>query len=212
LHPDIFAIPGRGTFINNNPGASILGAIPTFWRVQSSTRSLAWSGVRQASNQPIPEYKSVYPMAREFFRKAYAMGLDVKFGLAAAVTQAFLMAPLSALAVVLMFYVLDTLTHSEGKAALLALLFAFATPVFYRTAQLNHNLLQSHLAFFAFVLLWRPWEHPDRPRRPSFLLAGLLAGWTVVLDYSGLIIVLALSVYALIRWISQAHHLAGCAT
>src|SRR5690348_9590422 len=28
FHPDIFEIPGRGAFINNNPGASILGAIP----------------------------------------------------------------------------------------------------------------------------------------------------------------------------------------
>jgi hypothetical protein len=27
LHPDIFEIPGRGAFINNNPGASILGAV-----------------------------------------------------------------------------------------------------------------------------------------------------------------------------------------
>src|SRR5689334_98194 len=28
LHPDIFELPGRGAFINNNPGASILGALP----------------------------------------------------------------------------------------------------------------------------------------------------------------------------------------
>ena len=28
LHPDIFELPGRGVFINNNPGASILGAVP----------------------------------------------------------------------------------------------------------------------------------------------------------------------------------------
>ncbi|HEX9107567.1 MAG TPA: hypothetical protein VF832_10075, partial [Longimicrobiales bacterium] len=25
LHPDLFAIPGRGAFINNNPGASFMG-------------------------------------------------------------------------------------------------------------------------------------------------------------------------------------------
>lgn len=28
FHPDLFAIPGRGAYINNNPGASIIGAVP----------------------------------------------------------------------------------------------------------------------------------------------------------------------------------------
>ncbi len=28
LHPDLFEIPGRGAYINNNPGASMLGALP----------------------------------------------------------------------------------------------------------------------------------------------------------------------------------------
>ena len=28
LHPDLFEIPERGSYINNNPGASILGALP----------------------------------------------------------------------------------------------------------------------------------------------------------------------------------------
>jgi len=28
LHSDIFELPGKGAFINNNPGASILGALP----------------------------------------------------------------------------------------------------------------------------------------------------------------------------------------
>jgi hypothetical protein len=28
LHPDLFEIPGRGSFINSNPGASLLAALP----------------------------------------------------------------------------------------------------------------------------------------------------------------------------------------
>jgi hypothetical protein len=28
LHDDIFVIEGRGAFINNNPGASMIGAVP----------------------------------------------------------------------------------------------------------------------------------------------------------------------------------------
>ena len=31
-------------------------------------------------------------------------------------------------------------------------------------------------------------------------MAGLLCGWTVVFDYSGIVVVFALSIYALIRW------------
>jgi hypothetical protein len=101
-----------------------------------------------------------------------------------------------------MFYVLVIFTPSVRAALVLALLYAFATPVFYRTAQLNHNLLVSHFAFFAFVVLWRPWDNPSRPRRPNYLLAGLLCGWTVVLDYSGTVVALFLGLYALCRHFS----------
>jgi hypothetical protein len=80
------------------------------------------------------------------------------------------------------------------------MLYAVATPVFYRTAQLNHNLLVADCAFFAFALLWRPWD-PVRVARPwHVLLAGLLAGWAVVCDYSGLIAVAFIAVYAVARW------------
>ena len=201
LHPDIFEIPGRGFFINNNPGASIIGAIPyvlarpvidrTVERVQSTRAN--------ATESPVTEYKTIYPLAQEFHRKARERGLDVKLGLAAAVIQAFAMAPLSALSVVVIFYILLSLTGSMRKAVLLALLYAFATPIFYRTAQLNQNLLVSHCALFAFALLWRPWDNPLSLRRPNYLVAGLLCGWAVVLDYSGLVVVVVLSAYGFLR-------------
>jgi hypothetical protein len=201
LHDDIFVMPGRGAFINNNPGASILGAVPYILarpvidRVVERVRT-----TRAASGAPPPEYRTIYPMAREFYRRAYERGLDVKFGLAAAVMQAGLMAPLSALSAVLMFYVLHWRTGSARAALGLALLYAFATPVFYRTAQLNHNLLIAHAALLAFVLLWRPWDDARRPGRPRYLPAGLLCGWAVVLDYSGVVVVAVLGLYALVRW------------
>ena len=199
LHPDIFELPGHGTFINNNPGASILGAIPYALTRPVIDRVVAYFQTIR-SGREAPEYDSIYPMSREFYRMAYARGLDVKFGLAAGVMQVLLMAPVSALAVAVMYAVLLALTRSKRRAALLALLYAFATPVFYRTAQLNNNLLEAHAAFFAFVLLWRPWEMPASPGLPHFLLAGLLSGWAVVLDYSGLIILFAVAAYALLRW------------
>jgi hypothetical protein len=201
LHPDIFEMPGRGAFINSNPGASILGAIPyTLARPIIDPMVTRVQRARASASEPAPvEYQTIYPMAQEFYRKARERGLDVKFGLAAAVMQSLLMAPLSALSAVVMFYVLAQLTSSVRAALLLALLYAFATPIFYRTAQLNQNLLVSHFAFFVFALLWRPWDHPSNPQRPQYLLAGLLSGWTIVLDYSGLIAVLVLGIYGLAR-------------
>jgi len=200
MHPDIFEIPGRGAFINNNPGASILGAIP--YLAARPVTDFVTKRV-QESRKRVPqskaEYKTIYPMAEDFYREARVRGLDIKFGLAAAVMQAFLMAPLSALSVVLMFLVLQSLIANRLVALFCALLYGFATPVFYRTAQLNHNLLIAHCAFLAFVLLWRPglvWRQRPQPR---YFLAGLLAGWTVVLDYSGMVVVLVLGAYALAR-------------
>jgi hypothetical protein len=196
FHPDIFEIPGRGAFINNNPGASILGAIPYVvsrpvidWIVETVQRSRV-----AAPDAPAQDYKTIYPMAQEFYRKARQMGLDVKFGLGAGVMQAFLMAPFSALSTVVMFYILASLT-SLRTGLMLSLLYAFATPVFYRTAQLNQNLLVSHFALLAFAVLWKPWNDSARSLNLTYFIAGLLGGWTVVLDYSGLIVVSSLGLY-----------------
>lgn len=201
LHPDIFQVEGHGTFINNNPGASILGAIPyTLTRPIIDMIVARVQHARAESHQSPPEYKSIYRLAREFYQAAYARGYDVKFGLAAAVMQAFLMAPLSALGAVVMFFILQSLTKSLWTALFLSVLYAFATPVFYRTAQLSQNLLIADFALFAFALLWQPWKQSLGPGRRSYLLAGLLTGWTLVLDYSGLVVVSALTVYAYVRW------------
>lgn len=201
LHPDIFEVPGRGVFINNNPGASMLAAIPYALSRPVTDRIVQHvRRVRAANPAAGPgEYDSEYPMAREFYREAYERGLDVKFGLAAGVMQAFCMAPLSALSAALMFYILVSLTSLPRASLALSILYAIATPVFYRTAQLNQNLLLSHFALIAFALLWRPWDDPSHLRRPRYLLAGLCCGWAVVLDYSGLVVLLVLSIYGLVR-------------
>lgn len=200
LHPDIFAIAGRGAYINNNPGASIMGAVPYALARPVIDRAVAAvQQARRVANQPPPEYNSIYPMAREFFAESYRRGFDVKFGLGAGVMQALLMAPLSALSVVVMFWLLLKLV-ARRTALLLALLYGLATPVFYRTAQLNHNLLIGHCALFAFALLWQPWQEKGPAGRLRFVLAGLLTGWTLVLDYSGLVAIAALGFYTLLRY------------
>ncbi len=205
LHPDIFEIPGRGSFINNNPGASIIGAIPYALLRPATDRIVERvQAARAAEPQPAKtDYDTIYPLAQEFLQKARERGVDVKFGLAAGIMQAFAMAPISALGVVAMFWILLALTGSRRMSIMLSLLYAFATPIFYRTAQLNQNVLLANFAVFAFVLLWRPSRHSGGDRqRPYYFLAGLCTGWTVVLDYSGLVAVAALGGYALARWIS----------
>lgn len=202
LHPDIFEMPGRGVFINNNPGASMMGAVPYFFLhplVNVIVDRVNAHRATDTSSQP-PAYDSIYPMAREFYERSRERGFDIKFGLGAAITQALVMVPVSALSVLLMYWVL--LQLMKPRAALwLSVLYAFATPVFYRTAQLNQNLLLAHFAFFAFLLLWRPGsQNRDGEKTPFFFLAGLCAGWTVVLDYSGLVALAALTVYALAKW------------
>jgi hypothetical protein len=200
FHPDIFELPGRGVFINNNPGASILAAAPyTLARPVIDRVVDHIQRGRATAPQAVPEYRTIYPMAREFVAKARERGLDVKFGLAAAVMQVGLMAPFSAASVVAMLWLLQSVTGSSRVALWLAFLYAFATPVLYRTGQLNQNILVAHCALFAFVLLWRPWDEPGPLRRPSYALAGALAGWCVVLDYSGVVALAALAIYALVR-------------
>jgi hypothetical protein len=114
------------------------------------------------------------------------------------------MAPISALGVVVMFWLLLSLTNNTRASILLAMLYAFATPIFYRTAQLNQNVLVADFALFAFALLWRPWKTAESDSKPFYFLAGLCGGWTVVLDYSGIVAVAALSGYAVSRWLSVA--------
>ncbi len=204
IHSDIFEIPGRGSFINNNPGASMMGAVPylVFRPLTDRLVELAQAGRAANGDTGSVQFDTVYPMAQEFYRQAREKGLDVKFGLAAGVVQVFCMAPISALGVLVMYWLLLAVTKNNRAAVLLALLYAFATPVLYRTAHLNQNLLVAHFALFAFALLWRPWTKDGVEKRPFYFFAGLCAGWTVVLDYSGLVALAALTGYALAKWLS----------
>ena len=112
LHPDIFRMPERGVFINNNPGASIMGAVPyVLLRPVTDKIIEQVKNSRAANPQAEPtKYDTIYPMAQEFYRKTREKGFDVKFGLAAGIMQAFCMAPISALSVVVMFWLLLSVT------------------------------------------------------------------------------------------------------
>jgi len=155
---------------------------------------------REASGQTEPpEFDTEWTNARRFYAEAWRRGLDIKLGLAAFIMQVFCMAPSSALAVVLLFGVLARVTGSERKALWLALAYAFATPVFFRTGFLNHNLMLGHIAFAGFAAVWDPWQRAGWSLRTRYVLAGLAGGTAILFDYSGAILILGLGLYAFVK-------------
>ena len=216
MHPDLFEKKGFGWHIGANPGASMLGAIPYFFSRPVIDRAVAAvNRARAASGQKEPPaYNSPWPMAREFYREAWHRGFDVKFGLAAIVMQVFCMAPISALCVVTMFYVLRRIFGSDRAAFWMALLFAFGTPIFFRTGFLNHNMMLGSLTFMGFLAMWNPGRDRRWQESTRYFLAGLAGGMALLLDYSGLVLLGGLFCYAVVRsWESGSNrrliHCAG---
>ena len=193
MHPDLFEKKGYGWHIGANPGASMLAAIP-----YAAARPIIDAIVdrvnrsRAASRAEPPDYQSTWPMAREFYKEAWRRGFDVKFGLAAMVMQKWCMAPISAIGVVAMFYLLRRLFGSDKTALWFSLLYAFGTPVFFRTGFLNHNMMLGHAALLGFLALWNPGGSERWSERTRLLLAGLAGGTTLLLDYGGVITLLGL--------------------
>lgn len=203
LHPDLFETPGRGWHIGNNPGGSMVAAIPyAIFKpvVDLVVRKVLERRAASGLTEP-PAYNTPWPNARRFYAEAWRRGLDIKLGLAAFITQAFCMAPSSAAAVVLMFFVLRALLRSDRQAMWLALLYAFGTPVFFRTGFFNHNLMLGHIAFAGMAVVWHPWGHPRLSERARAILCGVAGGAALLFDYSGGVLLAGLGGYVLLkRW------------
>ncbi len=199
LHPDIFEMPGRGWHINNNPGVSMMAAVPYAAAGPLINRVVGAVQSRRAAaglSEP-PAYDSPWPMAREFYRRAWQSGLDIKLGLAGAVTQIFFMAPLSALGIVGMFFGLRRILSDDRRAFWLAMVYAFGTPVFFRTGYLNHNMAMGHIVFLGFLSMWERDELSRETTRKRYFLGGLAGGAAYLLDNSGVILLLCLFGYGL---------------
>lgn len=208
IHPDLFEKPGYGWHIGANPGASMFGAIPyALCRpvidpiLNTVNRRRA---ARLAAGIETPSYNSPWPMAQQFYREAWRRGLDVKFGIAAIVMQALCMAPISALGVIGMFYLLRSVFASDRTAVWLCVLYAFGTPVFFRAGYLNHNMMIGHVAFLGFLALWNPAGTPRWTIATRSFLGGLAGGTALLLDYSGIVFLLGLFGYLLAKaWKDQ---------
>jgi hypothetical protein len=201
LHPDIFVHRDGHSYVGNNVASSVAAAVPllVFDPVLNALEAHEKGRLANQAEAPRGDYRSPYPNSREFFRKVTERGLALRFGGATAVTSVFLMAPLSALCVVLVFQVLSDRGVPHGRALWLALLFAFATPVFFRTAHLSNNMFVMYATFAAFWLLW-PGPGTAGPVSPwRQAAAGALAGFALACDYSGLVPLACLYGYLILR-------------
>lgn len=85
-----------------------------------------------------------------------------------------------------------------ATAPTIALLCGIGTPLMFRAGSLNHNLLAADAGLAALLLLWTP---PDRPiTKREAALAGLLAGYSVLCDYSGVVVLVTVAGYV---WIAS---------
>jgi hypothetical protein len=80
------------------------------------------------------------------------------------------------------------------SGATVALLIGLGTPIWFRAAHLNHNLLVCNAGFIALLLLW---EAPPRFTRTA--IAGALSGFALLCDYSGVVVIATAGAYALLR-------------
>ena len=199
LHVDVFETPGRGAHIGNNPGVSMVAAIP-YWLARPVIRRIVdrVNARRSASGAPLT---AIYDEPREtrveFYRLTRERGLDIQFGLAAGVIHLLLMAPVSAFAALVMWRLLGALGYGDRGALLGALLYAFGTPVFFRTGYLNQNLLIAQCVLCAFVVLWRPHGWLAWTDERACVVAGGLCGFCLLADYSGAIVLACLGLYGM---------------
>ena len=202
---DIFPGPHGGAYINNNPGASITGALPLIPLRPVLMRIDDWN---QRRPRAIPNDQE-----GELLGRAMVEGKEYYLLLVAFLTVALVMAPATA---GMAAYFCARLIQSGVPAAsstAAALLYSLATPVFYRAAHLNHNLLVADAGFMALLVLWVPAQRMEetvsgrRRGLPNLkplsteraLAAGLLAGYALFCDYSGVVVAAVTILYVWLR-------------
>lgn len=204
LHSDLFEIPGRGGYINNNPGASFLGALPYLVARPALDAVYRWKPGLVAPKPPAT-YDDPRPNRTKFLNASRERGLDVKLGIAALVTAIGLMAPLGALGAWLVFGFLRNRGVDERAAAGWGALYALGTPIFFRSAFLNQNALLTHAVLGAFILLagWRPRPAGSPVPTRNLVGIGLLLGYGLVCDYSAAPLLLMFGLWIMARHASQ---------
>jgi hypothetical protein len=199
--PDIFPGPRGGAYINNNPGASLTGAVPLLLLRPILIRVDGWNQRLPRRLPPGDEDPIMLRMAAE--------GRVFYFLLVAFITVALVMAPATALAMAYLCRRVIQAGVPAAHAAAASLLCGLGTPLLFRTGHLNHNLLACDAGFIALLLLWDPAHRPLVPARAG--AAGLLAGYAVLCDMSGVIIVAITALYVWLRSGGEAGARGRCA-
>jgi hypothetical protein len=201
FHYDIFDTPDHGAHHGANPGASMIAAPaylifkPLVDKITDYTRI---KRLNRPTGRSEPRYNDYRPARAKFYRKVMEHGLDMKFGLLGFITAVFCMAPLSSLGAVYMMKALEFSGFSIRLSLWLSFLFAFGTPIFFRTAYLNHNLMVGIFSLIAFVELWKMEKINSAGIRKQFAIAGFFSGLGVLCDYSGLVPLLVLFGYGIL--------------
>ncbi len=202
-HPDIFVHTDGHSYIGNNVATSVIAAIPLFiFDPILDVIERYEKGKIQREGIPETTYRTRHTNSVQLLQLAKESGLSLRFGGAAVVTSAFLMAPLSALLVVFMFHILCERGQSSGQALWLSLLFGFGTPLFFRTGILKNNMLLMYAIFIAFYLLWvrSGMKYPVSIKRR--LGAGFFCGLGLAFDFSGVVPLLVFYGYLVVKRLS----------
>lgn len=189
---DIFRGPSGRAYINNNPGASFTAAGPLFLFRPLLTRVDNWN--RRLPRPPRHD-------DGDLFWRTYSEGRAFYFLLVEFLTVATVMAPLTAATAAYLCVRLTEAGVARAYSATMALLYALGTPVFFRAAYLNHNLLVCDAGLVALLLLWDKNARPLPMRR--VVLAGLLGGYALLCDYSGAVVVVVVALYVWLRSAGQ---------
>jgi hypothetical protein len=190
---DIFRGPRGGAYINNNPGASLTAAVPlvlfrpVLSAVEKWNQTLAPAAPREDHEASL---RRMFAERRAFY-----------FLLIAFLSVALVMAPATAGTAAYLCARLAEAGVAPATAAAAALLYGLGTPVLFRAAHLNHNLLVSDAGFTALLLLWSPRGTPVTAIRAG--AAGLLAGYAVLCDYSGVVVIAVIALYVWLRSAGQ---------
>lgn len=204
LHVDIFPNPPAasqgGAHHGANPGISMLAAVPYF----VLRPAVDWAVDRERATRTAPDTQAIYrdeTRARRmaFYAEARRRGLDVRFALVALITTVLCMAPLAAGSSVAVFRLLGGMGVGEKTAVTLSLIYAFATPTFFRASYLNQNLGIAVFSIVAFLLLWNPGGVVRLGDRTRQALAGFLGGFSLLSDYSGGLSLAVLGAYLVYR-------------
>jgi hypothetical protein len=157
LHPDLFTIEGRGSFLGNSPGAAFLAAVPYWLALPVLDRVAPVRPLPPEEHLTLGEgYNEERINRLKFYRRARELGILLRLAVGALITSGFFMAPLTALGAVALMRLLWRMGFIRGAALWMAILFGLGTPIFLRAGTLSLNLLVALFVLFAFALLWRP--------------------------------------------------------